>query len=53
MNLVNSLARQVTDRMPKSLGPTSYAVADYILLAGTVAAATYLFRRNRTAGRAL
>lgn len=50
MSMVNTVVTKVTDRLPKSFAPRSHAVADYAILAGTLAAATVLFRRNRTAG---
>lgn len=50
MSIVNSIATRVADRLPKSLDERGHAVLDYLLLAGTLAAAAVLFRRNRVAG---
>ncbi len=50
MPIVNSIATRLTDRLPKSLSPRGHALVDYVVLAGTLAAAAAFFRRNRTAG---
>lgn len=50
MSVVNKMVTGLTDRMPKQLSPRGHAVADYLMLAGTLAASAALFRRNRTAG---
>jgi hypothetical protein len=50
MSIVNSIATRVADHLPKSVDARGHAVIDYLMLAGTLAAAAFLFRRNRAAG---
>jgi hypothetical protein len=47
---MTSVTTSVTDRLPKAFRPRSHAFVDYLMLAGALAAAPALFRRNRTAG---
>ncbi len=50
MPFSTTIAASVTDRLPKALSPHGHALADYLILGGTLAGAAALFRRNRTAG---
>lgn len=49
MSWKKSLTIKALDRMPKTISPREHAVADFLLLGASVAAAAAMYRRSRVA----
>ena len=52
MNAFQTTAMSALEKAPKVMGARGHAIADYVMLGGTLLMAAYLFKRNKTAGTA-